>query len=626
MPDDDYLIEDYSCALQREILAHGRLYVSEGHLCFSSNIFGWVTTLVMSFDEIVSVEKRSTALVFKNGLMISTLHAKNIFASFTSRDSTYDLIVGIWKLGHPSLQSSLNGVRIDEAGGGDKTEKIDGIGSQSGSGSEDDSEEGDVYDEDDEDEDGMSFTQAGEGSLSGSDVPDKAASRKPSAAVMTSNGTAPEKNKEGSPTTSTSDFPGPATHAPTECSDQESHYDIILADELIPAPLGKIYDLMFGPASVSWMAKWLTNEQKCLEFTTDDKTGLTKDNKVRSSSYIKPLNGAIGPKQTKCIATETLDSIDLEKAVSVTISTQTPDVPSGNVFSTKTKYCLSWGEGNSTRLQMNCAIEWTGKSWLKGVHLLNLFLFIMSSPQRNINISLGPIEKGAKDGQTQYAKDIIASLKVAVSSRRPTVVPAGKSKKKGRKEKSRSAPGEVDGASDSKGAPSKDDWGLFEPLHGPFGPIVDIVKPLFNGNMVYGLLVGLLVAAWFSFGYSRSGSGSRDMGFFVNAPERIAAYEEMWRGEESELWNWLEERVGMDRVHTSHLNADQAKSIEEKLRGEKVSEREMDIAIKVTEEKLQALKQVAAKQKRAKAAGAGKAPTPQEVELNAAAAAAEMGS
>jgi len=57
VPDDDYLIEDYSCALQREILAHGRLYVSEGHLCFSSNIFGWVTTLVMSFDEIVSVEK-----------------------------------------------------------------------------------------------------------------------------------------------------------------------------------------------------------------------------------------------------------------------------------------------------------------------------------------------------------------------------------------------------------------------------------------------------------------------------------------------------------------------------------------------------------------------------------------
>jgi hypothetical protein len=366
VPDDDYLIEDYSCALQREILAHGRLYVSEGHLCFSSNIFGWVTTLVMSFDEIVSVEKRSTALLFKNGLMISTLHAKNIFASFTSRDSTYDLIVGIWKLGHPSLRSSLNGVRIDDTGGGDKTEKVvDGHGSQSDSGSEEDSEEGDVYDEDDEDEDGMSFTQAGEGSVSEGEMPERTVARKPSATPLATNGTTAEKGKDIGPVSAV-DFPGPVSHSPTECTDQDTHYDKLLADEIIPAPLGRVYDFMFGPTSLSWMAKWLTNEQKCLEFTMENPKPLTNENRVRTSSYIKPLGGSIGPKQTKCIVTENLDSMDLEKAVSVTMSTQTPDVPSGNVFTTKTKYCLMWAEGNSTRLIMNCTIEWSGKSWLKG--------------------------------------------------------------------------------------------------------------------------------------------------------------------------------------------------------------------------------------------------------------------
>ena len=55
VPEDDYLIEDYSAALQRDILLHGRLYVSEGHICFSSNILGWVTNLVISFDEVVAV-------------------------------------------------------------------------------------------------------------------------------------------------------------------------------------------------------------------------------------------------------------------------------------------------------------------------------------------------------------------------------------------------------------------------------------------------------------------------------------------------------------------------------------------------------------------------------------------
>jgi hypothetical protein len=254
---------------------------------------------------------------------------------------------------------------------------------------------------------------------------------------------------------------------------------------------------------------------------------------------------------------------------------------------------------------------------------LNIFFNLLSYQKFNINISLGPIEKGAKDGQTQYAKDIIASLKAAVSSRRPIIVPAGKSKKKGRKEKSKSAPGEIDGASDSKGALSKDEWGFFEPLHGPLGPIVDIVKPLLSGNMVYGLLVGLLVAAWFSFGYSNNGSGSEDIGFFVNTPERIAAYEEMWRREESELWMWLEERVGMDKVHMNNLKAEQVKSIEEKLKEERLSEREMDTAIKITKEKLQTMEHVVAKQKMAKGAAAGKAPTPQDVELDA--VAAEMG-
>lgn len=45
VPEDDYLIEDYGCALVREILIQGRLYVSENHVCFYANIFGWVTNV-----------------------------------------------------------------------------------------------------------------------------------------------------------------------------------------------------------------------------------------------------------------------------------------------------------------------------------------------------------------------------------------------------------------------------------------------------------------------------------------------------------------------------------------------------------------------------------------------------
>ncbi|KAK2730018.1 gram domain-containing protein [Colletotrichum kahawae] len=586
VPDDDYLIEDYSCALQREILAHGRLYVSEGHLCFSSNILGWSTTLVMSFDEIVSVEKRSTALVFKNGLMISTLHAKHIFASFTSRDSTYDLIVNIWKLGHPTLKSSLNGVQL-EGTGGDKTEKVDADvvapeveDASLSDASEEDSESGDdddVYDEDDDNEDLQEVTQPTD--MNPEPETEKTVSRKVSGAGG-ANGALSEvvKDAVGVPSTN-DDFPGPATHAPTDCGDSGTHYEKVVGDDIIPAPIGKVYNLLFGPASVTWMSKWLTVEAKCLELTMEDKKGLTLENKSRFFSYIKPLNGAIGPRQTKCLVTETLETLDFEKSINLNVVTQTPDVPSGNIFSVKTKYCLSWAENNSTRVQTNCTIEWTGKSWLKG-----------------------PIEKGANEGQTAYCKDLFASLKSAVSSKARAGGAGGgaaKGKKRGKKGKATGSSTDVEDEQVRPKHVPKKDWGPLEPVRGILEPILDIVKPLITGNMMYGLLVGLLVATWFGFGLPGR-QPSSDMRMY-GYPDRLAAYDEIWRREESELWEWLEERVGLERLHDPNIStrkrAMEPITVEERVREDRMDEREIEEAIKVTEEKLKVLKGVMDKKK-----------------------------
>ena len=378
VPEDDYLIEDYSAALQRDILLHGRLYVSEGHICFSSNILGWVTNLVISFDEVVSVEKKSTAVIFPNAIVIQTLHARNVFASFVSRDSTYDLLIGIWKISHPNLKSSLNGVTLDGSGTGDKTEKAESIGTDDGSIEGSDEE---VYDEDAEEEEGLgSFTEAGEGSVASSEIDStKVVSRKTSAAAVGTpvigGSTKMVDNAEVAVTgaAATQDFPGSLTHLSTECGDGDSHYDKLLMDTTIPAPLGKIYSLMFGPASGPFMRRWLVEDQKSLDLQMeDDKKGLGEDKKTLNYSYIKQLGGSIGPKQTKCIITATLEQFDLERAVTVLCSTQTPDVPSGNIFVTKTRYCLMWGPGNSTRLIMTCMVEWSGKSWLKGLDALFL--------------------------------------------------------------------------------------------------------------------------------------------------------------------------------------------------------------------------------------------------------------
>jgi hypothetical protein len=47
-------------------------------------------------------------------------------------------------------------------------------------------------------------------------------------------------------------------------------------------------------------------------------------------------------------------------------TTKTPDVPSGGVFSVKTKTCLTWAGGSSTKVLVTTQVDWTGKSWVKG--------------------------------------------------------------------------------------------------------------------------------------------------------------------------------------------------------------------------------------------------------------------
>lgn len=101
IPEGDYLIEDYGCALQREILIQGRIYISENHICFHANIFGWITDLSIPIYEITGLEKKMTAFVIPNAIQITTRQAKYTFASFLSRDTTYDVIANIWRLARP---------------------------------------------------------------------------------------------------------------------------------------------------------------------------------------------------------------------------------------------------------------------------------------------------------------------------------------------------------------------------------------------------------------------------------------------------------------------------------------------------------------------------------------------
>ncbi|XP_051776765.1 protein Aster-A isoform X4 [Erpetoichthys calabaricus] len=97
LPDTERLIVDYSCALQKDILLQGRLYLSENWICFYSNIFRWETTITIQLKDVTSLTKEKTAKLIPNAIQICTDQDKHFFTSFGARDRSYLLIFRLWQ-------------------------------------------------------------------------------------------------------------------------------------------------------------------------------------------------------------------------------------------------------------------------------------------------------------------------------------------------------------------------------------------------------------------------------------------------------------------------------------------------------------------------------------------------
>uniref|UniRef100_A0A3P9NJ79 GRAM domain containing 2A n=1 Tax=Poecilia reticulata TaxID=8081 RepID=A0A3P9NJ79_POERE len=92
VPKDEILMK-YSCALLRDILLQGRLYISRNWLCFYANLFGKDIKVAIPVVTVRLVKKHKTAGLVPNGLAITTdTNQKYVFVSLLSRDSVYDVL------------------------------------------------------------------------------------------------------------------------------------------------------------------------------------------------------------------------------------------------------------------------------------------------------------------------------------------------------------------------------------------------------------------------------------------------------------------------------------------------------------------------------------------------------
>jgi hypothetical protein len=102
VPDDFYtVVHTQSADLQASVLLHGRLYLTRYHICFRSNIMGYVTENIHDLKEITSVEKSTTAKWIQNAVSI-TLDTKEDdkaigYGSMGDRDAMYACLMEVWK-------------------------------------------------------------------------------------------------------------------------------------------------------------------------------------------------------------------------------------------------------------------------------------------------------------------------------------------------------------------------------------------------------------------------------------------------------------------------------------------------------------------------------------------------
>ncbi|KAI5478913.1 gram domain protein [Pseudohyphozyma bogoriensis] len=365
---EDELIEDYRCALVKDILIQGRLFVSEQHLAFHASIFGLVTHLLVPFSTITSLEKRNTAKVIPNAISITTSspiagHPSNeiIIASLLHRDATYDLITAIWRHVNPSLaQEAAEDPEREEA-----SVTPDGRSEMS-------------YTDDRGDKKKYRF---GDGIRA---LKQRIRSKSVSSAEGDEGGkTEAEKIKDNA----LAKDGGRGEHKETKYEGEE--FETVAMDEKFPTSPELLWGILNGSEAKEFLTEFLDGKMGVKDLEIGDWV-----DDQREVHYDKPLHSSVGPKSALCNIKDVIEHQDPEKYYSLFSTTSTPNVPSGNGFIVKTRTVITWSNVGGARMRVTTEVEWSKVNrMLKGI-----------------------IERSSIEGQKTYHKDLEEILRKRIAS------------------------------------------------------------------------------------------------------------------------------------------------------------------------------------------------------------------
>lgn len=396
MSKSDRLLDDFSCTLSREFLYQGRIYVSVDHLCFHSNLLGWVAKAIIPFKDVTYMEKTSTAGLFPNAISIETENGRTQFNGFISRDGAFTLIKEVWsrallQLGEGGNQKSVpldssvdNETLLMDSGFNNKA-----FGNMTRP-SEPPSRASFISENDSIIEDAIrsvddytpSYPRRDSEALTdeySDDEEDNGVEAKDEAKVKV------YKLKQGSKYDYDGPYYGKETQLPFT---PENGNDYVLSELEYNAPPGVVFQLLFSGNNPSFWLEFFQSQDSSNfsdigNFENVDEEGC----RYRNFTYAKGLHFPVGPKSTKCVVEEKILHMDYSDYIDVLNTTRTPDVPSGGSFSTKTRYLFRWGSATTCILKVSFFVDWTAGSWIKSM-----------------------VESSCKSGQISATKDLVKQI------------------------------------------------------------------------------------------------------------------------------------------------------------------------------------------------------------------------
>lgn len=73
------------------------MYITKNYFAFYSNVFGYVTKLLIPVRSVIKISKEKTVKIIPNAIAVATDGERYVFSSFLSRENAYQLMISLWK-------------------------------------------------------------------------------------------------------------------------------------------------------------------------------------------------------------------------------------------------------------------------------------------------------------------------------------------------------------------------------------------------------------------------------------------------------------------------------------------------------------------------------------------------